>query len=67
MLPLPHADIILFCLSMSTIMSTPPPYFKNTYIKILRFLFGNDVWPETKSSLKKEEVPVKDKRSLTVA
>ncbi|ETI40484.1 hypothetical protein F443_14110 [Phytophthora nicotianae P1569] len=38
-----HSEVVLFCLSMSLIMSTPARYFKPTYLRILRFIFGGDI------------------------
>ncbi|KAG3228472.1 hypothetical protein PC129_g1036 [Phytophthora cactorum] len=38
-----HSEVVLFCLSMSLIMSSPARYFKPTYLRILRFIFGGDI------------------------
>lgn len=38
-----HSEVVLFCLSMSLIMSRPPEHFKPTYLSILRFLFGRNI------------------------
>ncbi|GLD91684.1 hypothetical protein PINS_up000217 [Pythium insidiosum] len=38
-----HSEIVLFCLSMSVIMSRPPEYFKPTYLRIIRFFFGRHI------------------------
>ncbi|CAI5726075.1 unnamed protein product [Peronospora effusa] len=38
-----HSEVALFCLSMSLIMSSPARYFKPTYLRILRFIFGGDI------------------------
>ncbi|CAI5733427.1 unnamed protein product [Peronospora destructor] len=38
-----HSEVALFCLSMSLIMSSPARYFKPTYLRILRFIFGDDI------------------------
>ena len=38
-----HSEVVLFCVSMSLIMSSPARYFKPTYLQILRFIFGGDI------------------------
>ncbi|KAH7479145.1 hypothetical protein PRIC1_009303 [Phytophthora ramorum] len=38
-----HSEVVLFCLSMSLIMSSPAQHFKPTYLRILRFIFGRDI------------------------
>ncbi|KAF4139375.1 hypothetical protein GN958_ATG11276 [Phytophthora infestans] len=38
-----HSEVVLFCLYMSLIMSSPARYFKPTYLRILRFIFGGDI------------------------
>ncbi|CAI5712313.1 unnamed protein product [Hyaloperonospora brassicae] len=38
-----HSEVVLFCLSMSLIMSSPARYFKPPYLQILRFIFGGDI------------------------
>lgn len=38
-----HSEVALFCVSMAMIMSSPPQYFKPTYLRILRFVFGRHV------------------------
>lgn len=38
-----HSEVLLFCLSMSLIMSRPAFCFKPTYLRMLRFTFGEDI------------------------
>ncbi|RLN70513.1 hypothetical protein BBJ28_00014384 [Nothophytophthora sp. Chile5] len=38
-----HSEVVLFCLSMALIMSSPAQHFKPTYLRILRFIFGGDI------------------------
>ncbi|KDO26186.1 hypothetical protein SPRG_08548 [Saprolegnia parasitica CBS 223.65] len=38
-----HAEVLVFCLSMACIMSSPSTHFKPTYLHIARFLFGHSV------------------------
>ncbi|KAF4323676.1 hypothetical protein JM18_001271 [Phytophthora kernoviae] len=38
-----HSEVVLFCLSMALIMSSPARHFKPTYLRILRFIFGGDI------------------------
>jgi hypothetical protein len=38
-----HGEILLFSLSLGLIMSSPTEHFKPTYLKVLRFVFGQRV------------------------
>ncbi|TMW60631.1 hypothetical protein Poli38472_000673 [Pythium oligandrum] len=38
-----HSEVALFCLSMAIITSRPAEHFKPTYLRILRFLFGQTI------------------------
>uniref|UniRef100_K3W754 Transmembrane protein 135 N-terminal domain-containing protein n=1 Tax=Globisporangium ultimum (strain ATCC 200006 / CBS 805.95 / DAOM BR144) TaxID=431595 RepID=K3W754_GLOUD len=37
-----HSEVALFSLSMALIMSSPPAHVKPTYLRLLRFLFGQN-------------------------
>lgn len=37
-----HSEVALFSLSMALIMSSPSQHFKPTYLRLLRFLFGQN-------------------------
>ncbi|OQS04199.1 hypothetical protein THRCLA_03554 [Thraustotheca clavata] len=38
-----NVEVLMFCLSMAAIMSSPSAHFKPTYLHIARFLFGQSV------------------------
>ncbi len=38
-----HSEVVLFSVSMAVLMAQPPEHFKPTYLRILRFLFGQHI------------------------